>query len=448
MSAISNLFLSSTVRDLADYRRAVRDACLHKAQTACLLSEEDWSGGYDDTVAKCVSRVKDSDAFVLIIGHWYGSVPPGHDRSITHIEFDSALAKWNGNQYPPLAVMRPANRSRADAKLRKAADQIIKHEKVATAKHKKSLNSFVAAVTGSWRTVTRFKDSADLREHVIARCWEWRGQTPMAAARGEIRVDSPVSMAQVTDEQLGLLGRTPQFAEVKAVMAKLADFPDVPAVGLLVSGDDAAGQRAFLQRLMNTELRKHYPRRSIATLPVRCDVASLPGWIAQLLGLTDGAAVQSPQQLAARVATELKRQPLCFVLDRVRDLPGGVVAFREGFWRPFYNALFQLRTVQQFAHRLVALLAEYADDSEMVESASFHHDPKAPQADYTKLVRVPRLQPFQRDDILAWFNDMEIPDEPAGHRAALAARVMRDSNGVPLRVFERLRGETLWPAGA
>ena len=127
MSGVWNLFLSSTVRDLGEYRRAVRDACRSKAETACFLSEDDWSGGYDDTVAKCLSRVREADAFLLLVGHWYGSVPPGYDRSITHIEFDNALAKWRASQNPPLAVMMPAHGSLADKKLRAAASKIPPH---------------------------------------------------------------------------------------------------------------------------------------------------------------------------------------------------------------------------------------------------------------------------------------------------------------------------------
>jgi len=69
MQMILNLFLSSTVKDFKDYRRVVRDVCQHWAESACLLSEEDWLGGYDDTVAKCLKRVQDANAFMLLIGY-------------------------------------------------------------------------------------------------------------------------------------------------------------------------------------------------------------------------------------------------------------------------------------------------------------------------------------------------------------------------------------------
>ena len=445
--SVWNLFLSSTVRDLGDYRRAVRDACLHKAQTACLLSEEDWAGGYDKTVDRCVSQVAAANAFVLIVGHWYGSVPRGCDRSITHIEFDNAFRRWENDPDPPMAVMLPEHGSLADKQLRTVAAKIVKKQKIASAAHRQSLTKFVDAVTGSWRRVIRFKHKPDLREHVIARCQEWKGRTPLAAARGEVVVQQASPTSLLSDDQLGALGRETHIGFVRAAIAKLADYPQVPAVAFVAYGDDAAGQRAFLQRLVNTVLKKHYPRRGIATLPVRCDVASLPGWVAQSLALIDGAAVQSPEQLAARVATELKRQPLYFALDRVGDLPGGVSAFRDGFWRPFYDALSALRATQQFTHRLVALVSEYTAPLATWQAATCNHDGKGAQPDYTKLIRIPRLVRFERQDVLDWFEEMDVADDPVGRRAELADRVMKDSKGVPLRAFERLRGETLWPAG-
>jgi hypothetical protein len=65
------------------------------------------------------------------------------------------------------------------------------------------------------------------------------------------------------------------------------------------------------------------------------------------------------------------------------------------------------------------------------------------------LLQVPQLEQFSREDILAWFDEMEVPDEPAGRRSKLVDRAIKNSEGkddpVPTRVFERLRGEILWP---
>jgi Domain of unknown function (DUF4062)/NADPH-dependent FMN reductase len=106
------------------------------------LSEEDWSGGYDDTVAKCEQRVRDADAFMLLVGYWYGSIPPDRHKSITHIEFEQANKKWGNNPFPPVAVMMPVQGSAAEKKLREKAHRILRNEGIDVIGHEKLLTEF------------------------------------------------------------------------------------------------------------------------------------------------------------------------------------------------------------------------------------------------------------------------------------------------------------------
>jgi hypothetical protein len=324
--AALNLFLSSTVRDLKAYRREIRDACRQKAQTACFLSEEDWSGGYDDTVAKCERRVREADAFLLVVAHFYGSLPPGSDRSITHIEFDGAVKKWSRDKFPPMAVMMPEPGTAVDKALHKAAQALLAEDKADIEKHGKSIEAFRATVTGSWRTVKHFKNKNDLREWAIADCKDWRGLTPTAAARGEVAgALEELPEPQVSDEQLGAIGRDPQIQATKAVLTRLADHPDVPAVAFVIPGDESAGQRCGALRVIKMALRNYTTRPRLAQLPVSAPgAAELAPWIGQAMGLPGVSGIQTPGQLAALVAAELKRQPLCFTLDRVGHVPGGL----------------------------------------------------------------------------------------------------------------------------
>jgi len=39
-----------------------------------------------------VNKVDDCDAFVIIVGHWYGSSPKRARRSFTEVEYDAAVA--------------------------------------------------------------------------------------------------------------------------------------------------------------------------------------------------------------------------------------------------------------------------------------------------------------------------------------------------------------------
>lgn len=439
------VFLSSTVRDLEAYRRTIREAVRKRAQTLCLLSEEDWPSGYDDTVDKCLRQIAAAQGFLLIIGHWYGSVPPGADRSITHIEFDVAFDRWKTADPRPMAVMMPKPGSSADKELLEAARRILKGERkrgLTAAEHTARLDKFRSSVTDSWKTVDSFQNKHELREIALTCCLRFQNQTFIKAATGAIPAPVARPVSQVSEGQLGAIGRTPHVSAAKAIMARLADSPGVPAVMLVATGDDDAGQRAFLQRLLDTVFRKHTPRAAPSALPVQIETGGLAQWIGGLLNLPV-TALETPVTLADRVAVALKRQPLICAIDRIGDLAGGLDAFRDVFWTPFYAALRDLRQRDRFLHRLVVVLADYSTSGTPVDLAALAKVPP----DCSREVVLPALGAITRADVLDWFDDMEVPDDASGRRAALADRVMNASKGVPLRAFNRLCGENLWPPG-
>jgi hypothetical protein len=418
----------------------------------CLLSEEDWPGGYQNTVEKCLEQIAGSHGYLLVIGHWYGSIPPAaalpagfnpDNRSITHLEFDAAFAQWRDVKPRPMAVMQPLPGRRADKLLRAAARKILLAEGISESEHAANLERFRQRVTADWKTVDQFEDKSDLLQMVVARCLGFQGYTPAAAAGGTVTVRTAASVSHVSEAQLGGLGREQHLSAAKALLAGLAERPDVPAVAMVVSGDQDAGQRAFLQRLVNTVLKKYMPRREPSTLPVQCDTAAVVTWIGQSLALPPLPAA-TPPSLAQAIASELKRQPLMFVLDRIGDLVDGANTFRQDVWVPLYQELYDLRARDRFTNRLVALVADYSGDSStFAASSTVDAKPK----DGTLLHLLPALGSITRQDLLEWFDDLEVPDDAAGRRAALADRVMKDSKGVPLRAFSRLRSEVLWPTG-
>jgi hypothetical protein len=118
------IFLSSTISDYESFRREVQDVLLKKAECVCFLSE-DWIGGYDKTVQKCRDRVQQSGGFILLLGYWYGSIPPGKDKSITHLEFEWALERWRGEPFPNMAVLKPKPGKKAERKLKALADLLL-----------------------------------------------------------------------------------------------------------------------------------------------------------------------------------------------------------------------------------------------------------------------------------------------------------------------------------
>jgi tetratricopeptide (TPR) repeat protein len=86
-----SVFLSSTSRDLTEYRQVVIKAINGLDDYKCVAMEDfgarDWAA--DDF---CRAKVAECDLFVGIVGHLYGSCPEGCAQSYTEREYDAAIA--------------------------------------------------------------------------------------------------------------------------------------------------------------------------------------------------------------------------------------------------------------------------------------------------------------------------------------------------------------------
>jgi hypothetical protein len=439
------VFLSSTIGDFEEYRRAVQDVLLRKAEAAVHLSE-DWPGGYDLILDKCQSRIEGSNGFLLMLGYWYGSVPQGSLKSITHLEFEWAAAKWGAIRFPPMAVFIPRERSPADRELRQRAEELVAEKQLDPQEQETLRAAFWDQVTKSWRAVQQFKDLQDLREYVLASCLLWKGRTPLAAARGEAAVAS--SASRLTDEQLGTLGRGPQLAAARRLLSLLEVASECPAVCLLVSGSEDAGQRAFVAALLNQKSFREQFRPAQLGRPAaeRYDVELLSQWVARRVGLSSTADIESPAALAERVAEALREQPLCFALDQANRFPGGVAGFRTAFWQPFHDRLQELRAARVMAHPLVAVITEYSGDASNWGASVVTPEAAGELPDSSQIFLLPRLAEIERGDLLVWLAEIDVPRE---RRGAVAGSVLTNAQGhpdpIPLRIFDRLQREALWP---
>ncbi len=439
MSAFE-VFLSSTIEDFRPYRQAVHDVLDRRAQIFCPLSE-DWGGGYDDTIRKCCDKIRQANGFLLLLGYWYGSIPPNSDRSITHMEFDWAKERWGEQPYPPLAVMEPEPLSEAAKDLQDRAQSLLPKKPQACKKHGSRLQAFHATVKNTWRTVRFFSTQQDLREYSLVSCLQWRGNTLAKAAQ-----ENPVAETDLTKEQLGALGRLSQFTAVQYILADSAACPDVPAIALLVWGDDDAGQQCFLRRLLKTRNEFRQWKTTMGRPNAyRYDLATLVQWVAEALGLAGGGEIGTPAELADRVAVELKAQPLYFVLDQVQRLvTGGVMAFWTDFWQPFYDRLQTVRAQQRIAYRLVAIVVDYTGNASAWQEATCQPAVALAADSYRQLFEIPRLNAFTKQDIMHWLlEDMNLTDDGANRLAQIADDVLQDASGnldpTPQRVFGRLQ---------
>jgi hypothetical protein len=304
-----------------------------------------------------------------------------------------------------------------------------------------------------WRTIRTFKDVHDLREYALVIGRDWRGYTPLAVAQGKVGTETAEPQSLLREDQLGELGRGVQHEAIKKIFSGLSAHPDVPAVAILVNGNKDEGQRAFVAYVQGSLLKNHHPKRKIGRLPPGSGtVQALVTWVAGTLGLANASGVDTPEVLAERVVEELKHQQLFFGIDRLKaDYAGGIPAFQQFFWEPFWTRLKTLRSQQHIANRLVAIVTDYSGDASNWADAAVDARPGVPR-DLSKLIAIPRLGDIEESDLYEWFDELEVPDSPLGHRKDLAQRALRDEesdelDGTPLHVFERLKGERLWPEG-
>ncbi|WP_460915790.1 HEAT repeat domain-containing protein [Plantactinospora veratri] len=84
------VYVSATFRDLEECRAAVRLA-LRRLRVED-MSMESYVAEDHRPLARCLAEVNECDVYVGIFAWRYGFVPPGHDRSITELEYRQALA--------------------------------------------------------------------------------------------------------------------------------------------------------------------------------------------------------------------------------------------------------------------------------------------------------------------------------------------------------------------
>jgi len=87
---IKKVFLSSTARDLKEYREAAYTAIEGLDGYHCVRME-DFGARDDGSDEFCRAKVAECDLLVGIVGHLYGSCPEGSEKSYTEREYEAAV---------------------------------------------------------------------------------------------------------------------------------------------------------------------------------------------------------------------------------------------------------------------------------------------------------------------------------------------------------------------
>lgn len=442
-----SIFLGSTIEDFGPLRVEVTKALVERGVAFCNPCEN-WIDSFEDVPTMCLRNLNQANGYMLLLGHWYGSVQTGEESSITEMEFDWALARWRGAQPTCIAVMLPKINSQIDLEMQKRATKIVDTRKIDQAKHSKRIEDFRRRVTDSWHKVNFFSDVQELREYAIVVGLQWRYGSFRDAARGG-QQHSEIEMASRPDEaSLGMLGRERQIQAMEQALAELK-IGQNRALAVLVHGDDQAGQRAFLAHLERKLLRPFRPERRGRRLPhTFLDLGGLCAWVAQSLGLPS-TNENTPASVAERVAIKLREHPMCLVLDGAAAYNGGILAFHNQFWKPFFEELSKQFDFLPFNHRMVAVLTDYSGSDQQWSSVACNADDDIDDHDRSLLLALPKLGSFTKSQVTLWLSKMNYADDPPGSLNEVAERAITNDLGardlIPMKVLDRLRFEQLVP---
>lgn len=117
---VNRVFLSSTSKDLGEYREAACKAIGCLGDCHCVLVNNFGSVPLNPDKF-CLTKVKECDLFIGIVGHLYGSCPQGSGQSYTEREYEAAVE--NGIPclmfFAPYDFPIPANLIESDDKRKK-----------------------------------------------------------------------------------------------------------------------------------------------------------------------------------------------------------------------------------------------------------------------------------------------------------------------------------------
>ena len=202
------VMISSTARDLPDYRSEVMDACL-RADTFPKMMEH--LPALDaDAVEASLAMVDESEIYIGVFAHRYGTIPEGHDISITEMEYN-----WAVEQGIPTLIFIIDD----DVPVKpKDFDKGLAAEKLETLKEKlkkkkvadffKSPDDLRGKVYQSLEEVKKQLEAGEKEEKSEGEAWaKSLHHTAEIPAKPEAFIAHPYTLLQVK----GLIGRKPEL---------------------------------------------------------------------------------------------------------------------------------------------------------------------------------------------------------------------------------------------
>ncbi len=420
------VFVSSTRGDLdPDCRPAVLDGI--RIARAVAVEMDSWDAPHGDPAAVCQDKIRrHSTHYLGLFAYRRGSAPKAlNGKSITEAEYDWAVGCRRERE---IAVFLPKVGTPLDLLLRERA----RNQPAADGDAQEAFLDRVRA-----RTCMPFADRDELLGKVSSKVTLWSGGGLMAMAAGGAAAAAPDGKP-LTEEDVDGLGRRAHLHAFEQTWESLL-APGSPGLGcFLIHGPGGHGHDALLRRLWRLLEQKagEPPRRVAVALDVPWKGKS-PGALAAALARGLGAALSepSPAALARELADVLQSTDVVLEIRRVQWLDGSLPALVQGLWQPLAAAL-----AGRVRNRLVALLTleqDLAVDWEPLVQQPAEEEELA-GLDPARIIRLPRLGPFGVAEVARWLRRwFAEPDD-------LACRLVAETGGHPLTLYNRLRDESLW----
>lgn len=297
----SSVFISSTSRDLADYRQAAITTCL-KLGLYPVAMEFFEAMGMGATEGSC-RQLDKADVYVGIFAHRYGYVEQGYDRSVTEIEFDYAgegglerLCFLVDPQYPwpPDAI------------------DYAQHERLKAFKDR--VNTSV--IRAQFTTVDDF--AARLMHALV----EWQRRHPEKPAAPLVQEAAATFISNAPPRPSYMIGRSDDLRSLKARFG-ISDTGEHRPAGMqaqtIVRGWPGVGKTSLVTTLAyDPHVEKAFPDGVLwAHLGEKPDpLSELKLW-ANALGLASLTQPGSLDDMMARLRTILRHKRMLLIVDDV-----------------------------------------------------------------------------------------------------------------------------------
>lgn len=233
---MAKVFLSSTYTEMAEYRKAAREAIEDRGHDC--VCEEKFTAADREVNAYCTQKVRECELFVLILGQLYGSAPAPDAMSYTEGEFEAAL------QPPALTRLVFLASPQARTNIAQVLPQLAAANIDINRQYKEQARFADRARKGV--LFKPFNSPADLKYWVGFSLDQWRAKP----------ADAPASPKGPSPIIPLLCDRQPQLEAFHDSLRQAS--PGIPHIYAL-HGDAGAQHRSCIERLLCYHIRHRRP---------------------------------------------------------------------------------------------------------------------------------------------------------------------------------------------